>query len=133
MKRKPKFSLDKLMKLKKLEMQIMIHSKNVDSLQSRYPIGAEKIGNLIVKKCQKTVSDSSKKFQTFIKMKNSFKCWKTRQITPRFNDGNKTDLSRCKRRNLLYYCSEFVPNIVFDELYTFGSTPVNMILKNICE
>ena len=37
MKRKPKFSLDKLMKLKKLEMQIMIHSKNVDSLQSRSP------------------------------------------------------------------------------------------------
>ena len=80
--------------------------------------GHDKIGNLVLKMCHDTLSKSLNFiFQACLNKGQYPDAWKTSQVTPIINEGNKADI-RCYRPiSLLCCCSKVFEKVIFEAIY----------------
>ena len=94
-------------------------------------IGPDRIRNLILKKCHKTLCISKKLlFQACINKQWFPTYWRISQVTPTFKEGSKVDVTCYRPISLLCCSSKIFQKQIFDKLYYFfeSCTQVSTVL-----
>ena len=82
--------------------------------------GPDRIGNLILKKCHKTLCKPMKLlFQACINRQWFPTYWKISQVTPIFKEGSKADVTYYGPISLLCCSSKVFEKLIFDKIYYF--------------
>ena len=81
-------------------------------------MGPDEIGNWILKYCSYTLCQSlATPSQTCLNKDKYPTIWKTCQVTPFFEEGNKVDVKCYRNISLLFCCSNVYEKVMFDALY----------------